>query len=227
MGCGCNGHDNSYRIPTSQYVIQDSTYYGCSCQKVKSGQEAVYTCKPQSGYTKAPRTKTSWTESINVGSPITNTIFTEIQSALKNEVSYRKVYELQATAAAVSGSTWINIVKTQSIASNIFIQIRDTINNCRTYDKSTAFSWTANTGSNIKKGQNIFSGIVKNFRDYTHTLQSTCICNCNYICSCNCNNCSCVSNICNCNTRTLKHRCITNKVCPCQCNHSCTCQCNY
>lgn len=170
------------------------------------------------------RTQTSWTdptldETVNTK----KTHLVQMQDAMKTELSIRSLSSVSWDSG--EKMTWAQIN-----------QIKTAINNCRSKDNGSAFTWDATGAESVAVGS-----WIQTVRGYINTLQATCVCNCNY-CTCNCNYCTCNCNYCTCQCNYCTCQCNCNcnyctcdcnycacncNYCTCQCNHSCTCNCNY
>lgn len=130
---------------------------------------------------------------------ITN--YTSLRTAINNERGRRGLNP-------VSFDSNLNVDEEELF--NFVLELKNAINAIKVQ------SWTQeyiNSSSIIT-----VRGQIQELRDKINSLETDCLCNCNY-CTCECNYCTC-----HCNYACT---CVCNYDCTCQCNYACTCNCNY
>lgn len=187
------------------------------------------------------RTKTSFPALTAASSVALSSYINSMMTALTTELSTRGLSAVTWDKPVANSSkitinqinqikTAINNSRTKDIANNNTTYVRDASGNnvvARAASGITkGFSWTDGTvtGSFLK------ANLPTTIAGYINTLQSLCVCNCNY-CTCNCNYCTCNCNYCTCNCNYCTCNCdyctCNCNYCTCNCQYSCTCNCNY
>lgn len=150
-------------------------------------------CTTHPGYI-GPVTPTAWSnDPVVTSTPVYDDHYNEIRASIKAELTRRSLTE-ELTYPDPGDQATDDVVY-----SNDYRYLRNQIR------KAGSDTWLPNTviDSALSASEVISAATTNAMRIETNSLESECICNCNYSCTCNCN------------------------YCTCNCNHICQCNCNY
>jgi len=160
-----------------------------------------------------PESPTVWTtQPLTTSTKFITTHHNELRNAIDDELIRRS-------------QSWPTdpgtVATTNIIESNHVRQLRNGVNAAK------AWTWPSYLDDpDTEVGDLIQVDQYNAIRSQVNTMETECVCDCNYACTCQCNyNCTCDCNYaCTCNCNYCTCNC---NYCTCNCNYSCTCDCNY
>ena len=213
----CEGHVNASPCTNHSTGTECASHVAtgsCDAHSV-SGTECIShtgECLSHGGYI-PPSTPTDFVEDIqDTQTKIKASHVNELRDAIAVELARR------STVFSLPGDVNIGDV----IDNDVFIQLRDAL------VAASPWNYGSSVGDDMEDADMVDGSAMRTLRGRLNTLETSCVCDCNYACTCQCNyDCTCNCNYactCNCNYDCT---CQCNYACTCQCNYSCTCNCNY